>query len=189
MIPCPREKQTGNQRGALVVTSLILTLALAVIGTLTIMITVTERSISRNHKMAKDVFYIADGGHPLAVTIIEDILAFREGQYSGFTLEGNLKNEVMGYHQDTTSLNDGSLDSPKNTPDIQGTVDNQPVCIDIDRLYTALLYGGSAEFAAGSEGTGSGDRASKKLLFAINSEGYVQGGATANVITTYRKVL
>ena len=48
-------------------------LALLVLGSLTTMIVVAERNISRNHKMAKNVFYLADGGHPLAVTVIEDI--------------------------------------------------------------------------------------------------------------------
>lgn len=153
------------------------------------MITITERSISRNHKMAKDVFYVADGGHPLAVKVIEDMVASREGHYPYFTLETNVKNEVMDYHQDNTSLNDGSLDSPGNEPDIQGTLGNQSVCIDIDRLHTILLYGGSAEFAAGGEGIGSGSRASKKLLFEISSEGHVQGGAVATIVTTYRTVL
>jgi hypothetical protein len=184
-----QEKKACKQRGAVVVTSLILMLVLLVIGTLTIMLTVTERFISRNHKMAKDAFYVADGGHPLAVKVIEDMVLSREGDYKNFTLEGNLKNELMDYHRDSSILNDRLLDSPRHSPDIRGTLGSRPLHIDIDRLKTTLLYGGSAEFAAGAEGIGLGGRASKKVIFEISSEGYVQPGATASIVTTYRKIL
>jgi hypothetical protein len=170
------------------VTSLILMLVLLVIGTLTIMLTVTERFISRNHKMAKDAFYVADGGHPLSVKVIEDMVLSREGDYPNFTLEGNLKNELMDYHRDNSTLNDGLLDSPRHSPDIRGTLSSCPVRIDIDRLKTVLLYGGSAEFAAGGEGIGLGGRTSKKVLFEISSEGTVQPGATARIVTTYGRI-
>ena len=186
---CVQERKTCKQRGAVVVTSLILMLVLIVIGTLTIMLTVTERFISRNHKMAKDVFYVADAGHPLAVKVIEDILLSRADNYQNFTLEGNLKNELMNYHRDSSTLNDRLLDSPRHLPDIRGTLGSRSVHIDIDRLNTALLYGGSAEFAAGGQGIGLGGRASRKVLFEISSEGSMQPGATATIVTTYRKIL
>lgn len=188
-IICTQERKACKQRGALLVTSLVLMLVLVVLGTLTTMLTVTERFISRNHKMAKDVFYVADGGHPLAVKVIEDMVLSREGDYQNFTLEGNLKNELMDYHRDSSTLNDRLLDSPRHVPDIRGTLGNRSVHIDIDRLTTTLLYGGSAEFAAGGEGTGLGGRASKKVLFEIRSEGSAQLGASATIVTTYRKIL
>jgi Tfp pilus assembly protein PilX len=184
-----QERKSCKQRGIVVVTSLILMLVLIVIGTLTIMLAVTERFISQNHKMAKDVFYVADGGHPLAVKVIEDMLLSRKSDYQNFTLEGNLKNELMNYHQDSSVLNDRLLDSPRYSPDIRGTLGSRSVHIDIDRINTTLLYGGSAEFAAGGESIGLGGRASKKVLFEISSQGFVQPGATATIVTTYRKIL
>lgn len=187
--PNIRDNNSCKERGALVVTSLLLMLAMVIIGALTIMITVTERYISRNHKMAKEVFYVADGGHPLAVNVIEDMISSREGDYQNFSIAGNLKNEVMDYHHENETLNDRMLDSPRSSPDIQGTLCNHAVRIDIDRLSTSHLYGGSVEFAAGSEGIGLGSVASKKLLFAISSEGYVQSGAISTIVTTYRSIL
>jgi Tfp pilus assembly protein PilX len=184
-----QERKGYKQRGAVVATSLILMLVLLVIGTLTIMLTVTERFISRNHKMAKDVFYVADGGHPLAVKVIEDMLLLRAENYQNFTLEGNLKNELMNYHRGSSTLNDRLLDSPRHSPDIRGTLGSRPLHIDIDRLTTTLLYGGSAEFAAGGEGIGLGGRTSRKVIFEISSEGTVQPGAIATIVTTYRKIL
>ncbi len=188
-IPGIDQNHSCRERGALVVTSLLLMLALVVIGTLTIMITVTERYISGNHKMAKEVFYVADGGHPLAVNIINNMVNSREGDYGHFTIAENLKNEVMDYHQETATLNDRLLDSPTSSPDIQGTLGNHAVRIDIDRISTTHLQGGSVEFAAGSEGIGLGSSASKKLLFEISSEGQVHGGANATIVTTYRTIL
>lgn len=178
-----------RERGALLVTALVIMLALLVLGSLTTMIVVAERNISRNHKMAKDVFYLADGGHALAVTVIEDTTRGTGGAYPGFTIAGNLRHEIMGYHRDDISLNDKDLDSPLKAPDIKGTLWGGTVRIDIDRTHTSLLCGGAAEFAAGGEAPGFGGGASKKLLFEINSQADLQGGARANVITVYRSVL
>ncbi len=183
------EKSTCRERGALVITALVIMVALLVLGSLTTMIVVAERNISRNHKMAKSVFYLADGGYPLAVTVIEDITRGTGDPYPGFTIAENLKNEVMDYHQDNTSLNDRHLDSPRNAPDIKGTLGGQALRIDIDRTHTALVYGGSAEFASGGEGIGFGGGASKKLLFEITTQGSLQESACANVVTVYRSVL
>jgi hypothetical protein len=95
----------------------------------------------------------------------------------------------MDYHQETATLNDRLIDSPRSSPDIQGTLGNHALRIDIDRLRTDHLFGGSVEFAAGSEGIGLGSMATKKLLFEISSEGYVQSGAICTIVTTYRNVL
>jgi len=184
------EKSTCTERGALVVTALVIMVALLVLGSLTTMIVVAERNISRNHKMAKRVFYLADGGYPLAVTVIEDITRGTGDLHPDFTIAGNLKNEVMDYHRDNTSLNDRHLDSPRNAPDITGTLGGQAsVRIDIDRTHSALVHGGSAEFASGGEGIGFGGGASKKLLFEITTEGSLQESASATVVTVYRSVL
>jgi len=184
-------KSTCTERGALVITALVIMLALLILGSLTTMIVVAERNISRNHKMAKNVFYLADGGYPLAVKIIEDIIRGTSGiPYQGFTIAENLRNEILDYHQDNTSLNDKHLDSPRNAPDVKGSLwGGQVVRIDIDRSHTTLVYGGSAEFASGGEGIGLGGGASKKLLFEVTTEGSLQGSACANVVTVYRSVL
>ena len=178
-----------RERGAILVTAIVLIITLIMMGSLAIMITVTERNISRNHKMAKEAFYVADSGYPLAVKIIEDITHSNITAYPGFIIEGNLGNEVMDYYQDNTSLNDKDTDSPRNSPDIKTTLLKQSVSIDIDRTHTSLLYGGSAEFGSGGEGAGFGGKVSKKVLFKIISEGRVRGGALSNVVTVYRNIL
>ncbi|MBE9542759.1 MAG: pilus assembly PilX N-terminal domain-containing protein, partial [Proteobacteria bacterium] len=53
-------KDCCNERGAILVVALVLMIALIMMGSLAVMITITERNISRNHKMAKEAFYLAD---------------------------------------------------------------------------------------------------------------------------------
>jgi Tfp pilus assembly protein PilX len=183
------KKSKCKERGAILVVTLVVIIALIMMGSLAIMITVTESNISRNHKMAKEVFYMADGGYPLAVKIIEDIMSNKTASYAGFVIEENLTNEVMDYHQDDTSLNDKDEDSPNNSPDITTTLLQQTLNIDIDRTNTTLIYGGSAEFGAGGENIGVGGKASKKVLFEIASQGRMRSGALSRVVTVYRGIL
>lgn len=186
---CHIQKSGHEERGAIMVVALVLMMALIMMGSLAVMITMTERNISRNHKMAKEAFYLADSGYPLAVKIIHDITQGNMAFYPGFIVEGNLGNEVMDYFKDDTDLNDKDADSPRNAPDIQANLLKQSVRIDIDRTSTTLLYGGSAEFGSGGEGAGFGGSASKKMLFEITSQGRVQGGALSHVIAVYRSIL
>lgn len=186
---CCVERSGYNEKGAILVVALVLMIALMMMGSLAVMITMTERNISRNHKMAKEAFYLADSGYPLAVKIIDDITHSKVAFYPGFIVEKNLGNEVMDYFTDDTDLNDKDTDSPRNSPDIKVNLLKQSVHIDIDRTSTTLLYGGSAEFGSGGEGAGFGGKASKKMLFEINSQGHVQGGALSNVIAVYRSIL
>ena len=185
----PIDNGRFKERGVILVVVLVLMIALIMMGSLAIMITVTESNISRNHRMAKEAFYVADSGYPLAVKIIEDIISNKTVSYSGFIINEHLTNEVMDYYQDNTSLNDKDRDSPRSSPDIKTTLLKQSLNIDIDRTHTSLLYGGSAEFGSGGESIGTGGKTSKKVLYEINSEGRVKSGALSNVITVYRNVI
>jgi Tfp pilus assembly protein PilX len=178
-----------EEKGAILVVALVVMIALIMMGSLAVMITVTESNISRNHRMAKETFYVADGGYPLAVKIIEDIINNKGKSYSGFSIDEHLINEVMDYYLSDTSLNDKGKDSPRSSPDIKTTLLKQSLNIDIDRTHTILLYGGSAEFGSGGESIGTGGKASKKVLYEINSEGRVKSGALSNVVTIYRNIL
>ena len=181
------EKSSCKEGGAVLVIALVLTVALALMGSLAIMLTITESNISRNHKMAKEAFYLSDAGHPLAVKVIEELTRGEKNTYPGFTVEENLGNEIMAYYQGDTSLNDKESDSPEESPDIKTTLLQQSLSIDVDRTHTTLLSGGSAEFASGGEGIGFGG-ASKRVLFEVNCEGRMKNGAVAHVITVYRSI-
>jgi len=184
----PGKKSSCKEKGAVLVISLVLTLTLVLMGSLAIMVAVTESNISRNHKMAKEVFYLSEAGHPLAVKIIEDITSDQQGVYPGFMIKENLGNEVMAYYKDDDSFNDKDRNAARKSPDIKTTLLQQSVSVDIDRVQTVLLSGGSAEFASGGEGIGFGGGASKKVLFEIDSQGRMKNGALSSVKTVYRSV-
>lgn len=170
------------------VTVMVIIAALLLLGSLAIAIVVTDRNISRNQRMVKDAFYLADAGHPLAVSIIEAIAQEGAETMQGFSTDPNLKNEVMDYYPDNASLNDRLTDSPATSPDIRGRLFNQPLAIDVDRTAAILLAGGSAEFASAGEGTGFGGEGSKKILFSIRSRGCLRAGACSQVISEYRNI-
>lgn len=186
---CHIQKSGCQERGAILVVALVLMIALMMMGSLAVMITIAERNISRNHKMAKEAFYLADSGYPLAVRIIDGIIQSNLPVPPGLVTDENLSNEVMDYFKGNTDLNDKDADSPRDSPDIKTSLLKQQVRIDIDRTSTTLLCGGSAEFGSGGEGAGYGGQASKKILFKINSQGQVQGGGLSNVIAVYRNIL
>lgn len=182
------QNNSETEKGALLVTVLVIIAALILIGSLVISIVVTERNISRNHKMAKDAFYLADAGYPITVSIIEAIAQQREEAHEAFSTEPRLKNEVMDYYHDDPALNDRLRDSPEVSPDVRSSLFGQTLFIDVDRTDATLLGGGSAEFAAGGEGIGFGGGGSRKILFTITSRGCLSAGACAQVITTHRSV-
>jgi hypothetical protein len=181
-------KAAKQQVGALMVTVMVIIAALMLLGSLAVAIVVTDRNISRNQRMGKDAFYLADGGHPLAVSIIEGIAREGSAAVPEFSTDPHLKNEVMDYYPDNASLNDRLTDSPETSPDIHGSLFNQPLAIDVDRTSATLLAGGSAEFASAGEGTGGGGEGSKKILFSIRSRGCLRAGACSHVISEYRSI-
>lgn len=185
---CTCTKTMKQQTGALMVTVLIIISSLLLLGSLAVAIVVTDRNISRNQRMAKDAFYLADAGHPVAVSIIEAIAQQSTNTAQGFSSDPHLKNEVMDYYPDNASLNDRLTDSPETAPDIRGSLFNQPLAIDVDRTAATLLTGGSAEFASAGEGTGFGGEGSKKILFSIRSRGCLRAGACSHVVSEYRSI-
>ncbi len=181
-------KTSPYETGTLMVTVMVIIAALLLLGSLAIAIVVTDRNISRNQRMLKDAFYLADGGHPLAVSIIEDIAREGTAIAQGFSADPHLKNEVMAYYPDNASLNDRLTDSPETSPDIRGNLFNQPLTIDVDRTSAVLLGGGSAEFASAGEGIGFGGEGSKKILFSVRSKGCLRAGACSHVSSEYRSI-
>jgi hypothetical protein len=182
-------RNTHREKGMLVVVALVLMSALAVMGSLAMILTVTERKISRNYKISKEAFYLSDSGHFIAVEIIENIVQGSYKEYPGFSVAAKLVNEVMNYHQESAWSGGEVNDSPENAPDIKTSLRKHTLCVDVDRIHTSLLYGGSAEFGSGAEGAGFGGIASRKILFEITSQAQTMSGGFSRVITVYRSIL
>jgi hypothetical protein len=98
----------------------------------------------------------AEAGVDLAIPVIEGTLAngtlpsFPSGYSLNNTGTPNLIDEINGSSNYNT-------DTPSASPDITvSDLNGVEVKVDIDRLYTYTIPGGSLEFASGYEGAGAG---------------------------------
>ena len=153
------KKQTWRkEEGAVLVVAVFITLALVVVGSLASLLTNVELDIARNDRFGKEAFFIADSGIPITARAVRDI-ALNEGlnpsDYPGINFDTNLLNEVRNYFDGDTGLNDRTIDSPKNNPDVQTTVAGRDLNIDDDCRVRKIVHGVSVLFAMGYEGIGA----------------------------------
>ena len=84
----------NNERGAVLATALLIMIALALIGAAALITSTMELDISRNERLAKESFYVADGGTTLAPLIIEEAIANRTlPTFDGITVNENFMSE------------------------------------------------------------------------------------------------
>jgi len=178
----------SDERGAVLAIALLIMLALALIGLAAIFTSTMELDIARNERLAKESFYMADGGTTLAPIIIEEALETRAlPAMAGITInDANLMSELLG----SATNNDKATDLPNNNPDIITEVNGKDIDVDIDRIAAYALAGGAAEFAAGYEGIGGGGASGGIAVFyRVDSQGSAAGTSKAQVETYYRKVI
>ena len=188
-----------KEEGAVIVVAIFVTLALVVVGSLANMLTNVELDISRNNKIAKEAFFTADAGFPIATKILNEMI-LNEGIYGSdiyYTLsENNISftdayfflNEVRNYYDPVTEsdLNDKKVDSPDYMPDIMAQVAGRDLAIDVDWRHIKSGAGGSLLFAMGYEGIGA-DRShgGVKIYYDIYSKGRTAGNTAAEVRAVY----
>ena len=178
-----------REEGAILVVAVFVTLALVVVGSLATMLTNIELDISRNDRFGKEAFFVADAGCPIATKVIKDMI-LNEGinlsDYPGFTFDDNLLNEVRNYYEDNPSLNDKSTDSTENNPDIETTISERDLMVDIDWRLRKAGAGGSLLFAMGYEGVGA-DRShgGVKIYYDVTTKGEAGSTITAEVGAVY----
>ena len=180
-------KKWKKEEGAVIVVAVFVTLALVVVGSLASMLTHIELDISRNDRLGKEAFFVADAGVPISTEVIEDIIFNEEiPSYSGFNFNSNFLNEVRNYYEDDSNLNDRNSDTPDSDPDIETTVLNKALTIDIDWRMRKAGAGGSLLFAMGYEGIGA-DRShgGVKIFYNIDTKGEVSGNTTAEIESVY----
>jgi hypothetical protein len=171
------------------VVAIFVTLALAVLGALASMLTNVELDIARNDRFGKEAFFVSDAGIPIVAKVVRD-MALHEGvipsDYPGITLDTNLLNEVRNYYAGDLSYNDKSTDTPTNNPDLETSVLERDVRVDIDWRVKKIGPGGSLLFAMGYEGIGA-DRThgGVKFYYDVNSTGYAPGNVAARLGAVY----
>ena len=181
-------KPINNERGAVLVVALIIMGILMVIGTVITMTTSLELNIAGNEKMAKTAFYQAEDGRILASSVLQSA-AWGTDLCSSDYFEGNQDiiigdcNFMMEAPNDPDTPSTIDPDHRDQTADLQLT-DSTGVLVDIDKISTQTLPGGSAEFGTGYEGAGK--TGSVMVMSEINSISGTSGGASSQIRVEYR---
>jgi len=197
-------KKWRKEEGAVLVVAIFVVLALVVVGSLAIMLTTVELDISKNDKMAKEAFFVADAGCPISIKILKEMI-LNEGidgqdyedkgifimKESEDTLEERVEkllNEVRNYYETVSDDNDKDLDSPEigDMADITAQVAGRDVRVDVDWRHRKSGAGGSLLFAMGYEGIGA-DRShgGVKIYYDVYSKGNAIGKTSAEVKAVY----
>ena len=179
----------GNERGVVLVFSLVLMLVLTIMGISATMTSEVDLKVSGNTKVIRSAFYLADGGIQLSPKVISRIITNRALPTAAETPlitydNDNLLGKVMGYIKTDNPAND--------TADIlmdQGTQGS--LVVNISRLGTQYLSGGGLEFATGAEGVGISGAASTIITYNFAGRGAVgswPNTTVAEIAADYRKV-
>lgn len=148
-------KTLNNERGAVLITTLLLLVIITLIGLIAINTATVDIQISGQTKRSSRAFGGAEAGIDLATPVIEatlEQLILTPASIAGAVYSADILNaseilndqlaaELATFNADITFANIG-----------QGV----QVSIDIDRLNSVTIPGGAIEFAAGYEGVGSG---------------------------------
>lgn len=172
-----------NEDGLVLILALFVLILLTIVGIAATNTSTIDLQIAANDKASKIAFYHADAGvyaTPKLISATIDAGATVTGSSKGnfnYLTSGTLFfNQLMGY--DTY---DGG------TKDVEFTIGSNTVQVDVEMISKEALAGGSAEFAAGAEGTGAGG--SMIMLFEMNAQGTGPTNSVANIVGRYRKVV
>ena len=175
-------KAIRNEKGAVLVVAIIMIGLLAVIGTVTTVTTSIELNIARNEKVAKTAFYRAENGRVIAATAVQTA-AWGTDYNDGDNFEGNA--EITIEDGDFIMEGIGDSDTTSTSPDIEMTGSLSAI-VDVDKVSTEPLPGGSAEFGSGYEGTGKSGAV--QSIYLIDSIGSGPGSARARLLVEYRLI-
>jgi hypothetical protein len=174
-------KQPNPEEGSVLIVALFILVILTLLGILATTTTETEIHIAGNEKFHKIAFQNADSGVYSTPKVISG--AFDGGAapaWAGVTYldtPDTFYNEIMGF------------DAHDPAPDIQFVLGGHNIDVDVDRVGQEIIPGGSAEFASGAEGIGSGSAGGVGILYDMDSLGEGPSAALSNVGAVYRKVI
>ena len=184
-------KTIDNEKGAVLVVSLIVLGLLMVIGTAITMSSSIELKIARNEKVGQNAFYRAENGRILAARITRSVLS--GGSFADESnFDGNPNIWVMDGDFPMENIDDGDTFSD-STADVKMTDDASPptpantiASVDVDKIGVGPLPGSSAEFGSGYEGVGKAGSA--QVIYRMDSEGMAAANARSRVVVEYRMV-
>ena len=173
-----------QEEGSVLVLALIIMVLLTMMGIWGTTTTETEMRIARNESFYKIAFFNADSGVYTTPKLISAAVDGGSGDPdlsgTGMTYvgaSGTFFNEIMGY------------DTADTDNEINFSLGNQTVDVDVSRLGQEILAGAGAEFGAGAEGIGSGSAGGVGILYQMNSTGGGPANSSTTVSAVYRKVV
>jgi Tfp pilus assembly protein PilX len=186
-----------DESGAAIVIALMVLVILTLMGSASIMTSITEVEIAANDKQYQMGFYASDGGADMAPRVIREIVKEHdEPVYAGnkVIVKDGLLEELMNYEDaagNPTENNDGATDTADSNADIRipALTTTLSVAIDIDRDDTLNLPGGAMEMGSGYEGIGSGTSGGTAILFEITSKSQGSRNTSTNISTQYLYVI
>ena len=185
-----QNKKWGNEKGMALVIALLVTSALVVVGSMSMVMTNTELDISKNDRFSKESFFFTDSSGPIYSSIIKAF--FWDGDvdttyYSNNNIvigDDKLKNEIYAEKVGDDIENDKQLDNPTNDPDITYSLGRKSLNIDIDWRHREATRGHSLVTHAGYEGAGVAR--SVTIFFDVNCQGKAVN-QTARIMSNYKK--
>ena len=203
----------GNEQGFVLVLTMLILVALTLVGIAALDTSTFEVRIAANDRWAKLAFNLADGSVYSTSKLVSEAL---EGDadpdygslvaYTGFTTveEGiavpnnadDFYSVVKGYKDTQTELHETDpVNFPDDpVPDFQATPDpNSPekiVEVYIVSREAKQIAGGGAEFGAGAAGAGYGaSGGGAAILFDVDIDGFAGDTSRSAVSARFRKVL
>lgn len=177
---CPLTTHHSNQRGAILITMLLLMVIVTLLGVIAINTSTIDIQITGYAKRESLAFQGAEAGIDLSIPVIEQTIA--EGTLTPTTIPITIGTTTTNYsltgdppNLASEILNDqpaSELSAFNADISISNVGQGVEVKVDIDRLYSYALPGGSLEFAAGYEGVGAGaGGGGVGILYSIDSQG------------------
>jgi hypothetical protein len=175
-----------DQKGAVLLVTMMILLILTVFGVAAISTTTSEIRIAANAKTQIGGFFGADGGGRTYVPILLSAIDNRTiplAPLGSPVMDSHLMDELLG--MTVAPPDDGISDTPTNHPDLSLTAGSVTVGVDIDRINAQLLSGGASEFASGYEGIGaSSSSGGIGIYYKMDSVGQI-GLSQSQVSHTY----
>lgn len=138
-------KTIKNERGFVLITSLLMLVVLMIIGIAATNTTTIELQISGNDKAAKQTFYQADGGSQVGAELVEDAI-----DRSGYASDGFTVGTVTVQHKDFY-LNDATTVPVPDWDNPDATMQQTSL---VFRGATEITPGSAIQMVAGYEGKG-----------------------------------
>lgn len=174
----------NNEKGTILITMLLLMIIVTLIGVIAINTATVDIQITGNTKRESIAMGAAEAGVDLSIPIIENSVSAgglvtpttADNNATSFTISGNtitpdasLEGEI--FEDQTAAILEG-FDAPADISIASFGTDSAGINIDIDRMYSYMIPGGSIEFASGYEGIGAGAAGGGVgILYKINSQG------------------